>query len=103
MVIESGSIYHIVFHRKLFDVYRKQEDPVRLVESDAYWGGDQSDRKSTTGFYFKYGQHIGAISWQVKKQQVFALSNCEAEYQGLAAVSQQILFPRHLSYDLQHP
>ena len=48
-------------------VYRKQKDPVLLGESHEDWSGDQKGRKSTAGFYFKYGQHSGAISWQVRK------------------------------------
>ena len=84
-------------------VYQKQEDPVLLGQNDADWSGDQNDRKSTTGFNFTYGQHSGASSWQVRKQQTVALSSCEAEYQGLAAAAQEVLFLRQLICDLQHP
>ena len=74
-----------------------------MGESDADWSADQNDRKSTTGFYFKYGKHSGAISWQVRKQQTVALSSCEAEYQGLAAAAQEVLFLRQLLDDLHYP
>ena len=59
--------------------------------------GDQNDQKSTTGFFFKIGQHSGAVSLPVGKQQTVAISNCEAEYQGLAAAAQEVLFPLQLS------
>ena len=88
---------------KLKIVYRKQEDPNLLGESDADCSDDQYDRKSTTGFHFKYSQHSGATSWQVRKQQTVALSNCEAEYQGLAAAAQEVFFHRQKLCDLQQP
>ena len=76
-------------------VYWKQKEPVLLGESYADWSGDQNDRKSNTDFYFKNGQHSGAISRQVRLEQTVAFSSCEAEYQSLAAAA-QVLFFRQL-------
>ncbi|XP_019425142.1 PREDICTED: uncharacterized protein LOC109334025 [Lupinus angustifolius] len=45
--------------------------------SDADWCGDKADRKSTTGYLFLLGN--APISWCSKKQDVVALSSCEAE------------------------
>lgn len=59
---------------------RKVDSTTRILEEwcDAYWSGDQVDRKSTFGYLFKL---MGAsISWCSKKQTVVALSSCEAEY-----------------------
>ena len=64
---------------------KQTKQPYLSGESDADWSCDQNDRKSATGFYFKYGQHSGALSWQVRKKQTVALLSCEAEYQGLAS------------------
>ena len=50
-------------------------------DSYADWSGDLNDRKSTTGYYFKFEGNGGAISWEVKKQATVALSTAEAEYQ----------------------
>ena len=50
-----------------------------IGNSDADWSGDLKDRKSTTGYYFKFEGSGGAISWEVKKQATVALST--AEYQ----------------------
>ncbi|KAK2439455.1 putative mitochondrial protein [Trifolium repens] len=46
--------------------------------SDSDWCGDITDRKSTSGYVFKFNNV--AISWCTKKQAVTALSSCEAEY-----------------------
>ena len=50
-------------------------------DSYADWSGDLNDRKSTTGYYFKFEGNGGAISWEVKKQATVALSTADAEYQ----------------------
>ena len=52
-----------------------------IGDSDADWSADLNDRKSTTGYYFKFEGNGGAISWEVKKQATVALSSAEAEYQ----------------------
>ncbi|XP_019434718.1 PREDICTED: uncharacterized protein LOC109341296 [Lupinus angustifolius] len=57
--------------------------------SDAYWCGDKSDRKSTTGYLFKLGE--APISWCYKKQDVVALSSCESEYMLLLCVNDKQL------------
>ncbi|XP_014632882.1 secreted RxLR effector protein 161-like [Glycine max] len=49
-----------------------------LGYSDSDWCGDKSDRKSTTGYVFFYGD--APILWSSKKEQVIALSSCEVEY-----------------------
>lgn len=46
--------------------------------SDSDWSGDKVDRKSTSGYMFKFLN--APISWCSKKQNVIALSSCEAEY-----------------------
>ena len=46
--------------------------------SDSDWCGDLIDRRSTSGYVFKFND--AAISWCTKKQSVTTLSSCEAEY-----------------------
>jgi hypothetical protein len=46
--------------------------------TDADWSGDTEDRKSTSGYIFMMGK--APIAWCSKKQNVVALSSCEAEY-----------------------
>ncbi|XP_037826171.1 secreted RxLR effector protein 161-like [Lucilia sericata] len=66
--------------------------------SDADWAGDLDDRKSTSGYVFKF--QGGCISWNSKKQQTTALSTTEAEYMALAAAGQEALWLRSLFNEL---
>jgi len=45
---------------------------------DGDWCGGKQDRKSTSGYLFKFLN--APISWCAKKQPVLALSTCEFEY-----------------------
>jgi len=45
---------------------------------DSDWRGDQYDKKSIVGYLFMIGST--PISWISKKQEMVALSSCEAEY-----------------------
>ncbi|XP_050878833.1 uncharacterized mitochondrial protein AtMg00810-like [Lathyrus oleraceus] len=49
-----------------------------ICYSDSDWCRDRVDRRSTSGYIFKYME--GLISWCSKKQSVVALSTCEVEY-----------------------
>ncbi|XP_073220735.1 secreted RxLR effector protein 161-like [Cicer arietinum] len=67
--IELGLLYS----RKL------NEEEVELISfTDADWCGDMDDRKSTAGYVFTINN--SPISWCSKKQNIVALSICEAEY-----------------------
>jgi len=58
---------------------QKEKDDLHLMGyTDSDWCGDKVDRRSTSGFVFLLS---GApISWNSRKQDVVALSTCEAEY-----------------------
>lgn len=58
--------------------------------TDADWGGDTVDRKSTTGYVMKINGCT--VSWAVKKQQTVAISTAEAEYMGISAGAQELLW-----------
>ena len=65
--------------------------------SDADWGGNTSDRKSTSGYLF---QVCGAaVSWRSKKQTCVALSTAEAEYMALASATQEAVWLEQLTAD----
>ena len=77
---------------------------MKLVgNADADWSGDLDDRKSTTGYYFKFQGNGAAISWEVKKQATVALSSTEAEYQAMAAAVQEAIYLRALMKDFGYP
>lgn len=80
--------------------YCKDEKPVTGF-SDADWGGDLDDRRSTTGNVFLLAG--GAVSWLSKKQAVVALSTSEAEYVALSLAAQEAAWLQKLFTDLQIP
>ncbi|XP_059222145.1 uncharacterized protein LOC131996444 [Stomoxys calcitrans] len=66
--------------------------------TDADWAGDVDDRKSTTGYVFKFQN--GPISWNSKKQQTTALSTTEAEYMALSTSAQEAMWLKSLLTEL---
>lgn len=66
--------------------------------TDADWGGDLTDRKSTTGYVVKVNGNI--LSWQSRKQTTVALSTAEAEYMALSACLQEIIWLHALLTEL---
>lgn len=63
-------------------IFKKGEDIPLVGFTDADWGGDQHDRKSTSGYIMMvYGC---TVSWSSTKQQCVSLSSTEAEYIALA-------------------
>ena len=58
--------------------------------TDADWGGDLDERKSTSGYIFLLNN--GAISWSSKKQSCIALSTMEAEFVAFSATVQEALW-----------
>ncbi|GAU36409.1 hypothetical protein TSUD_38770 [Trifolium subterraneum] len=67
--------------------------------SDLDWCGDHVDRRSTTGYIFKFLD--APISWYSKKQPVIALSSCEAEYIACAFAACQGIWLESLLKDIQ--
>lgn len=57
---------------------------------DADWAGDESDRKSNSGFLIKFGG--GLVCWGTRKQSCVALSSTEAEFVALAEGCQELLW-----------
>ena len=68
--------------------------------SDADWGGDLDDRKSTSGYVFLISG--GAISWKSKKQTCIALSTAEVEHVALAHAGQEAAWLRDLTATLEN-
>lgn len=68
---------------------------------DADWAGDRSDRKSKSGYLFKYKG--AALSWSSRKQSCITLSSTEAEYVALSEACQESKWLRQLMEDLGEP
>lgn len=62
--------------------------------ADADWGSNIIDRKSYTGYVFKFSNNV--ISWEAKKQKCVALSSSEAEYMALSEASKEAIFLKKL-------
>ena len=83
-------------------LYSKEESSALIGYSDADWGGDCNDYKSTSGYVFQIGGTT--VSWKSKKQSCIALSTAEAEYMALSSTTQaqEAVWMRELNSDLQN-
>lgn len=78
--------------------HRNQDTPVLIGYTDADWGGDQDDRKSTFGYVFKVYGNI--VSWTSRKQSTVNLSSTEAEYVALTEAVCEAKWIRQLLTEL---
>ncbi|CAI7793131.1 unnamed protein product [Closterium sp. NIES-53] len=62
---------------------------------DADHAGDSDNRRSRTGYIYRF-EPIGPISWQSSKQELIALSSTEAEYIALCSATKEGLYLREL-------
>jgi len=76
---------------------KKEEKNILVGYSDANWAQDVEDRKSNSGYLFKFNG--GTISWVCRKQSCVALSSTEAEYIALAEACQEAVWLRNLLED----
>lgn len=66
--------------------------------SDADWGSDCNDCRSTTGYLFQIGGT--AVTWKSQKQSCVSLSTAEAECIALSSTTQEAVWIRGLNSDL---
>lgn len=66
--------------------------------SDSDYTGDLDDRKSTSGYVYKFGS--GAISWSSKKQAIVTLSTTEAEFVVASSCACQGIWLRKILHHL---
>lgn len=65
---------------------------------DADWGGNEIDRRSTTGYVFV--MQGAPVSWNSKKQPTVATSTTESEYMAMGSATQEALWLRELRSEL---
>ncbi|KAG5888857.1 hypothetical protein JTB14_031415 [Gonioctena quinquepunctata] len=84
---------------KLGKISSDIDEDILYGYADADWAGDRSDRKSNSGYLFKF---MGAMfDWSCKKQTCVALSSTEAEFISLSEASQQAIYLKGLLQDFQ--
>lgn len=66
---------------------------------DADWAGDLNDRKSTTGYLFKFSNCL--ISWSSKKQMSVSLSSTESEYMAISMAASEACWLVNLLSDFK--
>lgn len=76
---------------------KEEEKNILVGYSDADWAQDVEDRKSNSGYLFKFNG--GTISWACRKQSCVALSSTEAEYVALAEACQEAVWLQNLLKD----
>ena len=83
-------------------IYHKCDSGITVgpIFTDASWGGDLDDRKSTGGMVAKVNGC--AISWKSKKQSVVAKSSTEAEYIATGEAVKEALWLRQLASELSY-
>ena len=80
--------------------FTKCDHDLKLVGyCDSDWG-NSTDRRSISGYCFHLNEKSSLISWKSKKQNVIALSSCEAEYVAMTVAVQEAKFLRQLLSDL---
>jgi len=75
--------------------------PTICAFSDADWGNDVDDCKSTIGYCVYYGRNL--IAWSSRKQRVVSRSSIEAEYRSIATVLTEVLWLQSLLHELHLP
>ncbi|WMV47529.1 hypothetical protein MTR67_040914 [Solanum verrucosum] len=78
--------------------FKRKNDLVFIGYTDANFGGDMDNRRSTLGYIFLCGGT--GISWCSKKQDSVSLSTTEAEYKATTLTAQECVWLQRLAEKL---
>jgi hypothetical protein len=82
-----------------FGIHYATDSTLDLIGfTDSDWAGDNTDRKSTSGYSLSLG--FGPICWSSKKQVAISLSSTEAEYRGVVNITIQAMWLQHFLTEL---
>ena len=73
-----------------YNNYNNNKNVVITGYCDADWGGDKTDRKSTTGYCVYVNDNL--VSWNAQKQHTVALSTAEAELMAMTEVMKEVAY-----------
>ena len=80
--------------------FSKSKNPLKLIGyCDSDWAAS-SDRRSVSGYSYQLCENGNLISWRSKKQNVVALSSCEAEYTAMSLAIQEGKFLSQILSDI---
>lgn len=88
----KGVLRYLNGTRNMGIVYNGGQDLEAWVDSD--YAGEQTTRKSTTGFVFML--HGGAVAWRSRLQRLVATSTATAEYVAAAEAAKESLWLRRV-------
>ena len=63
---------------------------------DADWASDVKTKKSVSGMVIKLNKSVSPLFWLTAKQRSVSLSTRELEYMVLSALTQEVLFLKHV-------
>jgi hypothetical protein len=96
--VAKSVLRYLAGTRSLGLLFHDQGSPLPHGYSDADYGGDRVDKKSTSGYVFLHGG--AAVAWLSKKQGPVATSTCEAEFIAGAFAVKEALFLSKLFADI---
>ncbi|GAA0153908.1 transmembrane signal receptor [Lithospermum erythrorhizon] len=101
MKIAKKILRYLKGSNKFGILYKRSESGGVLVAyTDSDYAGDLNDRKSTSGYVFKFSS--GAVAWTSKKQPIVSLSTTEAEFIAAAVCTCQAIWMQRILKELGH-